>query len=175
MAHSIELLLDGPGDEAIRQIWHALDDVGLPSAAAIRAATNRPHITLLAARQIDPSVDKELVGLAGELPIPCVIGSPLVFGAGRFTLTRMIVPSAHLLEVQAEVHRRCLPYVSGEPFAHSAPGQWAPHTTLGRRFTPVQVGQALGVIEATAPDITAQVAGLRRWDGDQREEHLLIG
>lgn len=175
MAHSVELLLDEPGDSAIRRIWHALDEAGLPSAATVRSGTNRPHITLVAAPGIDAALDEALADLFAGLPIPCVIGAPLVFGAGRFTLTRMIVPSARLMELQAQVYRRFLPHASAEAFAHSAPGHWTPHVTLGRRLTAAQVGQALAVREATIPDIASQAVGLRRWDGDQRVEHLLFG
>ncbi len=173
MTHSVELLLDDTSDTAIRSLWRALDDAGLPSAASIRASTNRPHITLIAASQISPEVDDELRELSTEFPIPCVIGAPLVFGAGKLTLTRMIVPSAQLLAVHHAVYRRCLPHVATEPFPHSEPGHWTPHATLGRRFTPAQVGQALAVLDA-CPDITAQVVGLRRWDGDQHLEHLMV-
>jgi len=151
-----------------------LDDLGLPSAAAIRAATNRPHITLLAAGRIDPAVDDDLAGFATRFPLSCVIGAPLVFGAGRFTLTRMVVTSAELLALHADVYRRALPHVVDAPFAHSSPDQWVPHITVGRRFTAAQVGEALSLSDLTS-EITARVVGLRRWDGDQRLEHLMVG
>ena len=41
---------------------------GIPSAAAIRSSTNRPHITLLAAGRIAPAVDRELAALADRFP-----------------------------------------------------------------------------------------------------------
>lgn len=175
MTHSIELLLDERSDSTIRHMWAVLDEAGIPSAAAIRSSTNRPHITLLAAGRISPAVDRELASLADRFPIPCVIGAPLVFGTGRFTLTRMVVSSAQLLATQADVYERCLPHLSAEPFPHSAPGQWVPHVTLGRRLTSAQVGESLGVREVTTPEIAGDLIGLRRWDGDQREEHLMTG
>ena len=175
MTHSIELLLDEHSDPRIRHLWAALHEAGIPSAAAIRSSTNRPHITLLAAGRIAPAVDRELAALADRFPIPCVIGAPLVFGTGRFTLTRMAVSSAQLLALQADVYERCLPHLSAEPFPHSAPGQWVPHVTLGRRLTSAQVGGSLDLREMTAPEIVGELIGLRRWDGDQREEHLMTG
>lgn len=104
-----------------------------------------------------------------------MIGAPLVFGTGRFTLTRMVVSATHLLALQADVYERCLPHLSAEPFPHSAPGQWVPHITLGRRLTSAQVGESLAVREVTTPEIVGDLIGLRRWDGDQREEHLMTG
>lgn len=173
MTHSVELLLDEQSDSTIRDMWRVLDEAGIPSAAAIRSSTNRPHITLLAAGRIAPALDDELAELADRFPIHCEIGAPLIFGTGRFTLTRMIVGSAQLLALHADVYERCLPHLSAEPFQHSTPGQWVPHVTLGRRLTSVQVGEALGVREVTVPELIGQVVGLRRWDGDQREEHLM--
>lgn len=174
MAHSVELLLDESSDASIRCEWRALAEAGLPSQLQVKSATNRPHVTLLAADRISPEVDELLAELRSRFPVPCVVGAPLVFGGGRLTLARLIVPSAELLALHQEVFRRSLRYVSGEPFAHCAPGHWTPHATLGRRFTPLQLGEALAVVAGTAGDVAAQVVGLRRWDGDQRVEQVLI-
>ena len=175
MAHSIELLLDDRSDAAIRMVWHRLEDAGLPSQLRVKSATNRPHVTLLAADHISADVDDELTQLRARFPLPVVVGAPLIFGGGKLTLARLVVASAELLDTHREVVARCLPQLPREPFAHSEPGHWTPHVTLGRRFTPEQVAQALVVIEGLSADIDAQVVGLRRWDGDKREEQVLIG
>jgi len=176
MAHSIELLLDSHSDGVIRADWQALADAGLPSQVNVKSATNRPHITLLAAERISPDIDEVLRELAPRLPFECVVGAHVVFAGPRLTLARLIVPSAKLLALHAEVYRLALPFVSGQPFPHCRPGHWTAHATLGRRLTPVQVGSALGVAdEASAVDLAAEVVALRRWDSDARTDHLLIG
>ena len=76
MAHSIELLLDTGSDAAVRAQWRALADVGLPSQVHVKSATNRPHITLVAAQRISPDVDESIRDLASRLPLECVIGAP---------------------------------------------------------------------------------------------------
>ena len=174
MAHSIELLLDSRTDTAIRAAWQALADAGLPSQVQVKSATNRPHITLLAAQRISPEVDEVLRGLAPRLPLDCVVGAHVVFGGPRLTLARLIVPSAELLALHAEVFRLALPHVTGQPFAHCRPGHWTAHATLGRRLTAIEVGAALGLAEEVAPDLAAEVVALRRWDSDARTDHLLI-
>ena len=69
----------------------------------------------------------------------------------------------------------CRPHIDGEAFAHCRPGHWTAHATLGRRFTAVQIGAALALDEdGLHADITARLVGLRRWDGDNRVDHLLI-
>ena len=69
------------------------------------------------------------------------------------------------------VYDDCLPHMTNR-FAHSLPGRWTPHVTLGRRFTPAQVGEALAV-DGIAADLRASVVGLRRWDGDAKREYLI--
>lgn len=172
MAHSIELLLDSHSDAAIRAIWQALAEAGLPSQVRITSSTNRPHVTLMAAQRIGEGVDHLLRGLSDRLPIDCVVGAPLVFGGPRLTLARLIVPSADLLAFHQEVYRLSLPYLVGEPFAHCAPGHWTPHATLGRRFTAVEIGSALAGVETV--DVPARLVGLRRWDSDERLDHVLV-
>ena len=174
MAHSIELLLDSHTDTAIRAAWQVLADAGLPSQVNVKSATNRPHITLLAAERISPDVDEVLRERAPRLPMDCVVGAHVVFGGPRLTLARLIVPSAELLALHAEIYRMALPFVSGQPFAHCRPGHWTAHATLGRRFTASDVGAALELAEEVAPDLSAEVVALRRWDSDARTDHLLI-
>ena len=50
MAHSLEVLLDDHGEAAVRSIWQALEDAGLPSQVRVKSPTNRPHVTLVAAQ-----------------------------------------------------------------------------------------------------------------------------
>lgn len=183
MAHSIELLLDDHSDQAMRAQWQALADAGLPSQLRVKSATNRPHITLLAAAQISPDVDDVLRGLADRLPFACVIGAPLVFGgaldvghragARGMTLARLIVPSAELLDLHAEVYRVARTHLTGDPFGHCRPGHWTAHATLGRRLGADEIGPALAAI-GDCGDLSSRIVGLRRWDSDQRVDHILI-
>lgn len=173
MAHSVELLFDDQGDAAVRGLWQRLADAGLPSQLRVTSATNRPHVTLIAARRITADVDDLLAALAPRFPLPCNLGAPLIFGGGRFTMARLIVASAALLELHEEVYRRCLPFVTA-PYAHSAPAQWTPHATLGRRFTPDEVGRALAEVDGITEDISTTVRGVRRWDSDVRAERVLV-
>ncbi len=185
MAHSVELLLDPYSEATIRSMWQALDDAGLPSQVHVKSPTNRPHVTLLAAQHIHPDADAELRPLAERFPVHCVVGAPVVFGGrldrqrtsavAHHTLARLIVPSAELLALHEEVYRRCVPYLIGDPFDHCRPGHWTAHVTLGRRLTAEQIGGAMAVLNGPGADLAADAAGLRRWDSDQRVDHLLVG
>jgi hypothetical protein len=174
MAHSVELLFDADTDTALRREWAALAEAGLPSQARINASTNRPHVTVAVADRIAPEVDDPLRALVHLLPMTCQIGAPLLFGAGRFTLARLIVPSAELLALQHRVQHICLPHMTPAPAAHTASGRWTPHATLGRRISAPQLAEAVPIVAELGGDRPGRFVALRRWDGDERVEHTLI-
>lgn len=171
MAHSVELLLDPATDAVVRAEWTALADAGLPSLALHTSPTNRPHVTLTAAAHIDAGADADLTDLATRLPMPCLLGAPMVFGRGTVTLVRLAVPSAELLEFQRSVSETVAAQLTSGSYLHTQPGRWTPHVTLCRRLPAEQLPTALGVIAARS--IEGEFAALRRWDGDARVDHLL--
>jgi 2'-5' RNA ligase len=166
MVHSIELLFDGETEAAVRRIWEELAD--LPC----RVPPGRPHVTLAVAERIDPAVDKVLQSVVRRLPLRCTIGAPVLFGRADVVFTRLIVPSAELLDLHAEVHRLAAAHLIPAPLPNSLPGQWTPHVTLARRVGSEQLGRALQ-IGGRPSQLEGSLAGLRRWDGDTRTEHPL--
>lgn len=180
VAHSVEFLFDPVGEAAIRIVWESLADAGLPSQARHRVATNRPHVTAVAARHLDKTADAALTEATSRvLPVPVVLGAPLVFGRPpRYVVARSVVPTDELLAAHArvfrELDRRATQSSEGVDFyPHSAPGRWTPHVTLARRVHPDRLAAVLAVIADSDPEPATQIVGLRRWDGDARTEHLL--
>jgi hypothetical protein len=165
MVHSVELVFDPDTEAAVREIWNGLREAGIPS----QAPASRPHVTLTVAERIESDVDEMLASLNDRFPLGCVVGAPLLFGRSQLILTRLIVPTAELLAVHADVHRLCLPHVRAGPMANSLPGQWTGHTTLARRVNANHLGRALR-IAAKPSVIKGSFAGLRRWDGDAKLE-----
>lgn len=170
MVHSVELTLDAGADAAVRELWHALAESGVPSQAGHRSPSNRPHVTVAVAAQMSGGVDADLIPLLDRLPLPCRIGAPMVFGRGPYTLVLLVIPSTGLLDLHARVNRICLPHTESGPLRHTLPGQWTPHVTLARRIGAALLEQALTVVGGGA-DIEGEFAGLRHWDGDAREEY----
>jgi 2'-5' RNA ligase len=168
MVHSIELLLDVDTESVIRRGWKALSDSGLRSPPP----TSRPHVTMIVADGISPDVDDRLSAVLQRLPVPCVIGAPMVFGRSPFILVRSVVPSMELLQLQAEVNRICTTYLEPAAAPNTAVGQWTPHVTLARRVDASQLSRAL-TIRNTTRDIRGSVVGLRRWDGNKGIEHVI--
>ncbi len=168
MVHSIELVFDSDTEAAVRRISEELAGAGIPS----QAPASRPHVTLAVAESISPDVDELLRPVSTRLPLDALIGAPVLFGRTSAVFARLLVPSSELLALHAEVHRLCRPHLSPAPMANSLPGQWTAHVTLARRVGGAQLGRALRIAGRPA-QIEGSFAGLRRWDGNKRVEHLI--
>lgn len=168
MVHSIELVFDDDTEAVIRRIWADLAGAGIPS----QAPASRPHVTLAVAERIEVDVDELLRPVSQRLPLVAAIGAPVLFGRANVVFARLVVPTTELLALHAEVHRLCLPHVVPAPMANSLPGQWTAHVTLARRVGGGQLARALR-IAGRPSQIDGRFAGLRRWDGTKRAEHLI--
>jgi len=175
---SVELVLDGPADAAVREDWASLMRAGLPSQGRHTGASNRPHLTLALTATAPEPVRVRLAAIAAELPLRVSLGAVLVFGhrpvseAGRPTrsaliLSRLVVPDRELLTLQ----RRVVTALDEPVDRHGTfgAGAWTPHVTLGRRFTAAQVAAAFAVL---GPGPTpGTLRRLRLWDMSGRQEH----
>ncbi len=168
MVHTVELVFDSHTEVAVRRIWDGLREAGIPS----QAPASRPHATLTVAERIDAEVEGVLASLADRFPLPCRIGAPLFFGRAKAVLARLVVPTAALLDMHANVHRLCLPHLHPGPMANALPNDWTPHVTMARRIAPDQMGRAVQ-IAAEPSEIIGTVAGLRRWDGNAKREYQI--
>lgn len=152
---SIELLLDGAAEQALKDEWAVLLEAGLPSQARHTGASNRPHVTLLYSEEpLDPP---RIVGL----PLPVTVASPVIFGSARrgFLLARLVRPSAALLELHRILHEEVGQLPGIDPLTR--PGAWTAHVTLARRLTGEQLAAALTLVEPKrAIDGTAEAARL---------------
>ncbi|WP_123026349.1 2'-5' RNA ligase family protein [Mycolicibacterium stellerae] len=171
MVHSVELLFDTETDAEVRHLWAELTGAGVRSLASSTSPRNRPHVTLSVAEHMDDAVNDALRPLLRRLPLAATIGAPMLFGRGPFTLVCLVIPSADLLALQAEVHQVCLPHMSSTgPLPHAEPDHWTPHVTLARRVAKDKLADALS-LRAMSRDRQGTVVGLRHWDGSNRVEY----
>lgn len=168
MVHSIELLFDPDTEATLRGLWAELAGAGIPS----QAPAGRPHVTLAVADRITEDADGLLRPVADRLPLRCAVGASLLLGRSNAILARLIVPTRDLLEVQAEVHRRCAEQLVPAPAPNSLPDQWTPHVTLARRVAGPALSRALR-IAGRPPLLEGSFAGLRRWNGDKKVDYLI--
>jgi len=153
---SIELLLDPETEARVRADWERLAEAGLSSMASHHAASNRPHVTLLVRPALD---DIRFFDALAQLPLPVVLGAPIVFAHGtRGVLARQVVMSPELLRLHSSVHAEAGP---GRDAPHTAPGDWTPHVTLARRLRQEDLSRALSLL---GPEVLGSGVALRRWD-----------
>ena len=184
MVHSIELLLDDEAEAAIKRQWRLLADAGLPSEHRPDPGTGsrRPHVTVVACEQI-PMATATGLGptLSQALPLPVVVGVPMIFGTAKvgrpgLILVRQVLASPELLRLQQQLKDRCPPALD----RHFDAGRWAPHVTLSRRLRPDQIPIALQLLARTgasngAPrEMSVKVTGARFWQGDLKQARSLV-
>ncbi|MGZ8180128.1 2'-5' RNA ligase family protein [Williamsia sp. SKLECPSW1] len=175
MAHSVELLPDRDTERRIRGVWEALLDADLPSQAAVTAESNRPHVTVVAARSISDDADAALrVQAVRLLPVTVELGAPVVFVGRSATVALCVVPTAHLLDVHATVTATASE-VAVDPVDHCEPGRWTAHVTVARRVPVERLGDVLRVVADHRVDGRVRLDGLRRWDSDLRTVTDLSG
>lgn len=157
---AIELLLDPATEAAVRAEWEALAALGVSSLAAHTAASNRPHITLVARIGLslgDPEV------FAGMPAFRVTLGAPVLFGSGeRRVLARSVVPTQELLALRDAVLSAAGPC---EDAPHTAPGEWMPHVALARR---IRVTDLPAALECIGGDLHGRADVVRHWDADAR-------
>lgn len=180
MTHSIEFLFDAASDRWFRDQWAALAAADLPSQGTHRASSNRPHVTALAARHIDPVVDDRLRELLSHpetaMPVSVWPGPLIILGRGAHrVLARSITPAPELLALQSAV-TGSVHEIAGDTvgYPHCLPGRWTPHVTLARRMPPDRIGAALTTLAAFDDrDRAVDLVRIRRWDGDTAVETAL--
>ncbi|WP_369211572.1 2'-5' RNA ligase family protein [Streptomyces flavofungini] len=131
--HSVELLPDETTERAVTDVWRRLRDAGLPSQAAHRHPTNRPHLTLATADALPAEVRARLRQLLAVLPVPLRLEGVVRF-TGRRTVVAWSVRADEALSGLHEAVWRTLadaPGCGGLNPLH-APGRWRPHITLAR-------------------------------------------
>ncbi|PPF57011.1 hypothetical protein C5B94_02585 [Clavibacter michiganensis] len=177
--------MDAASDARVREAWRALADAGLPSLSDHAGATNRPHVTLLAAEGLGGSADDALRAIAASGPLPSVrLGGLVVFGVPPrgLVLARQVVVDRALLDLHARIHAAVEPPHAGpdededpdqegpaapEVVPHTRPGAWTPHVSLALRLTAEQLAEAVTALGRIEPE-EAPAAGLRRWDPRDR-------
>ena len=155
--HALELVPDEAGRGAVRTLWDALADAGLPSQADHTAASNQPHVTVVEAPELpDAAIDVARARLRGMLPVTATAHGLLLLGAERVTVALGV-------DLEDDVVRRALAVrVQVPDRAHRG---WLPHVTLARRVPRADLARALDVVGS--PELPLRFTEVRRWDPDK--------
>ncbi|MFJ4033431.1 MULTISPECIES: 2'-5' RNA ligase family protein [Streptomyces] len=125
---TVELLPDEATEARVRRVWGRLAETGMPSLAAHRHATNRPHLTLTTASELPWDVRPALAGALSVLPLPLRLEGTLRFEGRTSVLAWRVVAETELATLQRRVWE-LLPG-AGNPLFE--PANWVPHLSLGR-------------------------------------------
>lgn len=167
-AHSLELLLAAADDAWSAGEWGRLRAADLPSQADHTGASNRPHVTLVAAPQLGEDV---LAAARAEvlplLPLRVTAMPAAALGpAGRrgtLVLARRLVlpPSV------ASARDRLVTRLGGTQATLDGDRPWLPHLTLSRRLPEDLLPDALAALGPDgARERTVTIGSLRHWDPD---------
>jgi hypothetical protein len=149
MVAALELYFDHVTERRMRVLWDALEDDGVPTLRGLLDGKHRPHLSLVGASALDPSVVRE--ALEGFDVVP---GCSLSFQFAGVFVGRVLwlgpSPSVALLGHQAEVWRRLT--VAGVALSPLyAPGAWVPHATVSMRVPRPVLTEALRRCLETLP------------------------
>lgn len=141
MVAAIELYLDVDTTRRVRRLWQLLEDDGVPTLASLLNQRHRPHVSLAAARALDPeavaaALDGQELGRGLTLDLDFVgqfVGRILWLG---------VVPTVGLLGLHHAVHDR-LEKHGVEVWDHYRPGRWVPHCTISMRVPNPMVAPAV--------------------------------
>ena len=167
MALAVCLLLDRPGELAIRRLWDRLEEDGI---ATLRSHTHRrhvPHLSYAVLRTWDiDQVLAAVLALPDEGPVSLHLDALGLFRRGRTWLGPAV--TACLASRQQRVVRAVEP--AGDLHKHYRPGAWVPHLTLAPRARLAALPALAAVVYDVLPlQVTADRAALidsatgRRW------------
>ncbi|KUH40668.1 MULTISPECIES: 2'-5' RNA ligase family protein [Streptomyces] len=172
--HSVELLPDEATERAVRAVWDRLLHAGLPSQAAHRHPTNRPHLTLAAADTLAPATRTRVGELLTALPVPLVLRGSVRFTGRTHVLAWAVRRDDALLRLHEAVWRalRDAP-ACGRLHPLHDPARWNPHVTLGRgrgAAWPVPDGTLFGAAPGGGPPgvLTGRWVDARTYDSVTR-------
>jgi len=152
---ALELYVDPVAERRIRHLWDAMEEVGVPSLRDLTHGRHRPHLSLVAAANLDAAaVAAALDGFIVAPPLRLHLDFVGLF-RGR-VLWLGPVPIRELVAHHAAVFAR-LSAAGVTPFDEYRPQAWVPHCTLSLRVPHVKIPEALRLCLDTLP-ITATVA-----------------
>lgn len=163
MPQGVVLLFDPGADAAVRALWDALEDAGIPSLRTFSHRRHQPHVSLVVADSLGRGawIDRlePFRGLRVELTAPAAFP-----GDGGF-LVLAATPTRRLLDGHAALVG-ALAGPSARVWEHYLPDRWIPHCTLGGGLTDDHLAAGVRICHAAALPVTAAVARIGLVDSE---------
>ncbi len=158
MPYALDVVFSTKAEDAIRRIWTAFGDAGIPSA--MQSAGGHPHLSLgvATAAEAEPLRKALSAGTRARPPRSLVLGSVGSFPGPGGIVFLGGVPTSELLAWHEEVHG-ILKGCCRDVRPYYAPKAWIPHVTLTYQLDGEQIGRALDVARSAGLPIVAEFAG----------------
>lgn len=132
MALAVCLLLDPPGDAAVRRLWARLEEAGVPSLASHTHGRHVPHLTYAVLRAWDlDAVAAALGALPARPTVRLHLDALGLFRRSRCWLAPALTPD---LEPRQHAVVDAVIGAGADLHTHYRPGEWTPHVTLAPRL-----------------------------------------
>jgi 2'-5' RNA ligase len=148
MPFAIELDMDDHAAAAVRQVWHALVNAGVPSAPL--SLGMQPHVSLCVYESLDSALAvKQLENFARPIgTIPFELETVETFAGSKGVVFLAPRPSEALSELHARFHRDFAGH-RATASQYYLSGNWKPHCTVAENLSPAQVSQAIEICRKT--------------------------
>ena len=157
MPVAIELFLDEPSANVVREIWRSIAEGGV--SAYLHTSGIRPHLTLAVGSQVDgPAVEAVLCEWAAvTAPLRVSFTGLGLTPTAPANIYLTAVVTADLLELHADLQQKLSGLVD-TPSERYLPGRWVPHCTLSERVPADQIGRALEIARSAPLPLTVHLA-----------------
>jgi hypothetical protein len=163
--YAVALYFDEAGEAAVRRLWSAIEEVGIPSLATVGHGRHVPHLTLKVSDEIDVDAARgALAQAASTFRAPQVtLGFVGVFAGRPDADAQVVVAGAVLSDELLGLHalaRKAVSAMSSPTWDHYLPSHWVPHCTLAMPVRRRQVGPAIEAVLAAGIPLTVRSAGI---------------
>lgn len=141
MSRGVVLWPDAEAAAAVRDLWDALAERGLPSHATHTHRLHVPHCSLKVAEGLPVEETLQAVGAVPRRSIPLMAESVGVFPPNG-TLFLGCVVNRRLLDEQRRVHEAVTP-LADRPWPFFEPDGWVPHITLAMSMSAAELAEAV--------------------------------
>ncbi|MBE0699698.1 MAG: 2'-5' RNA ligase family protein [Anaerolineaceae bacterium] len=143
------LTFDRETEAAVRGLWQAQVDAGLPSVMAENDYP--PHMTLLLAEEGDFNGLRDAFTLLSReiKPLPVDFLSLGLFAAEYGVVYLAPVVNHALLDLHSTIWNGAVPHLA-RLYDYYQPGVWVPHVTLANRLTTEYLGPATSLLSSSS-------------------------
>lgn len=149
MSRGVVLWPDASTASAIRGVWGALSERGLPSLATHTHRLHQPHCSLSVAEHLPAEDALDAVGVVPSEPIPLFVGSVGVFPPNGALVLGCVVNDS-LLSEQRRVHQ-AISSLAVDPWPYFELNAWVPHITLSMAMSSAELSIAIPLVMERFP------------------------